>query len=180
VGAPLAVLVCAAACGRPAPAPAPAEREPISARADSPSRTPLARREPPVGTPPAPGTRMLIRPDLVVQDCSELAPCPDLLQPAALAHCAELKLGGLAPWRLATRDELERLAALGEVPGLAGYHWSSSAWEDDPSQVWIVDPAGREQATTLPPTRKPLRARCVHTPEANAESSGATPGSSSP
>ena len=94
-----------------------------------------------------------------VQTCADPKACPALLQDAGVAHCKALQLGGLL-WRLPTLQELESWRG---NPALAGYdvfHWSGTAWEDDPAQFWMYDP-GSGAKTTAKPDRKPFTIRCV-------------------
>jgi hypothetical protein len=152
---PLCVL-CALACdsSKPAPAepakaeakPAPREREP----ADDHSK--------PKALAPAPEGAVAVG-RIYVQTCAEAKPCPALLQDAGVAHCKQLALGGLL-WRLPTLEELESLRGNPNLVGYDVFHWSGTAWDEDPGQLWIYDP-GSGSKTTAKPDRKPFTIRCV-------------------
>jgi hypothetical protein len=85
--------------------------------------------------------------------------CPALLQDAGVAHCKSLQLGGLL-WRLPTLQELESWRGNAALVGYDVFHWSGTAWSDDPGQFWIYDP-GSGAKTTAKPDRKPFTIRCV-------------------
>jgi hypothetical protein len=85
--------------------------------------------------------------------------CPALLQDAGVAHCKSLQLGGLL-WRLPTLQELEAWRGNAALVGYDVFHWSGTAWSDDPGQFWIYDP-GSGAKTTAKPDRKPFTIRCV-------------------
>lgn len=121
--------------------------------------------DPQVQPPPAPeGAVTLKDPWLYVQTCAEPHACVDLEQPAADAHCRELRLGGLDSWRLPSKDEVPRFNGVAGLEQTQGYHWTRTPFEDDIGQVWIVDPSGEGPATTIPRERKPFRVRCVKEP----------------
>lgn len=128
----------------------------------TPSPTPEEKAAPEPAPPPptgaiADGSR------LFVQVCDEANPCPSLVQPEGEKHCAALKLGDLDGWRLPDRAEAERFARLDGLAQLEGYHWTQSEFDQDASQVWIVDPKSN-QPTTVPRDRKPFTIRCVREP----------------
>ncbi len=115
--------------------------------------------------PPAPeGALTLADPWMYVQTCAEPHPCPKLTQPAGDAHCRELILGGHDIWRLPSKDEVSRFAGVEGLDETAGYHWTRTPYEEDLGQVWIVDPQGAGQPTTIPRERKPFLIRCVKEP----------------
>ena len=94
-----------------------------------------------------------------VQTCADAKACPALLQDAGVAHCKSLQLGGLL-WRLPTLEELESWKGNPALVGYDVFHWSGSAWDEDPGQFWIFDP-GSGAKTTAKPDRKPFTIRCV-------------------
>jgi hypothetical protein len=123
--------------------------------------------EPRTEPPPGPeGTITLIDPWLYVQTCAEPHPCPELLQPAADAHCRELRLGGHVNFRLPSKDEVPRFRGVEQLELRSGYHWTRTPFADDMGQAWIVDPEDPEgaPATTIPRDRKAFRVRCVKEP----------------
>lgn len=133
---------------------------PTPAAPTPPPLAPAAPPEPMEGAIVAPGTGPNTW--LHVQTCAEPHACPDLIQPEGDAHCKALELSaGVGGWRLPTREEVHRFAGREGLEHREGYHWTSSPYEDDPKQIWIVDPAG-SQPTTIPGDRKPFRVRCVH------------------
>lgn len=141
----------------PAATPAPALAPPAPAPGE-PFATPNAK--PP---PPPVGAIALDKPPLYVQTCDPEHPCPALLQPAGEAHCRDLKLGDYeSGWRLPDREEVKRFRGDG-LHALEGFHWTHSAYADDPKQAWIVDPVGGQE-TTIPRDRKPFTVRCVMSP----------------
>lgn len=114
--------------------------------------------------PPAPtGALTITDPPLFVQTCAKEHPCPSLLQAEGEQHCNKLTLGTAHGWRLPTREEVERMRGNEGLAELGGYHWTSTAFDQDESQVWIVDPTS-DQPTTVPRDRKPFRIRCVKEP----------------
>jgi hypothetical protein len=148
-------LVGAAGCdsSKPAPAePAEAKAEPtpkVESKADEPEHGALA---------PAPEGAVAIG-RVYVQTCADPKACPALLQDAGVAHCKSLQLGGLL-WRLPTLQELEGWRGNAALVGYDVFHWSGTAWTDDPGQFWIYDP-GSGAKTTAKPDRKPFTIRCV-------------------
>ncbi|WP_157595211.1 hypothetical protein [Plesiocystis pacifica] len=115
--------------------------------------------------PPAPaGAVTLADPWLYVQTCDEANPCPDMLQPAGEAHCRELALGEVSPWRLPKKDEVARFAGAEGLAATEGHHWTQTPFEEDAKQVYIVDPSNASYTTTVPRDRKPFRIRCVREP----------------
>ena len=151
------------ACGEGAPkaevAPTPAPEAAAKAPAEAPPFATPAERPP----PPPVGAILLERPALYVQRCDPEHPCPFLMQPEGEAHCRGLKLGDYeSGWRLPDRDEAVRFSAP-ELAAREGFHWTRTAYADDPKQAWIVDPIGG-QSTTIPRDRKPFTIRCVMTP----------------
>lgn len=162
---PLAVLALVFACGSE---PAPAAPSPAPA-APSPAEPPVKAEpfaQPKLAPPPAPDGAALL-PDrkrpLYVQRCDPAHPCPDLLQPAGETHCRELELGGFTDWRLPDRDDVKRFGEIADLDGADGFHWTRTAFAEDPAQAWIVDPKSGQE-TTIPRTRKPFRVRCVIEP----------------
>jgi len=66
----------------------------------------------------------------------------------ALLYCENLMLGGFPDWRLANIRELQSIVDFSRTrPAIdedyfdceRGEYWSSTSFEDDPSQAWIVD-----------------------------------------
>ncbi len=160
------LLMCMlTACGAPAPTPAqaatavdaPAKPDPKPATPDAPFAAPTAR------PPPAPDGAVLLEPPLYALRCDAAHPCPSLLQPAGETHCRELRLGGLAHWRLPDRDEVKRFAGAAGLEQQDGFHWTRTPFAEDPAQAWIVDPKSGQE-TTIPRTRKPFTIRCVFDP----------------
>lgn len=161
------LLALLTACGASTPAtpaadkpadkaPAKAEPAPAAAKAE-PFATPKAT------PPPPPDGAALIDPGLYVQRCDAAHACPELLQPAGETHCRELRLGGLANWRLPERAEVQKFAAGAAMEKLEGFHWTRTAYAEDSKQAWIVDPK-TGQETTIPRDRKPFTIRCVFAP----------------
>ncbi|MBK9758022.1 MAG: hypothetical protein IPO88_31810 [Nannocystis sp.] len=150
-------------CGPPAQAPAkavdtPAKLDPKPPTApDAPFATPKAR------PPPAPEGAVLLEPPLYALRCDAAHPCPSLLQPAGETHCRELRLGGLAHWRLPDREEVKRFAGVQGLEQQDGFHWTRTPFAEDAAQAWIVDPKSGQE-TTIPRTRKPFTIRCVFDP----------------
>jgi hypothetical protein len=163
---PFLLMALLTACGastpdRPADKAAPAKAEPAPP-ADAPGKTePFAT--PKAKPPPPPDGAALIEPGLYVQRCDAAHACPELLQPAGETHCRELRLGGLANWRLPDRAEVQRFATGVAMEKLEGFHWTRSAYAEDGKQAWIVDPK-TGQETTIPRDRKPFTIRCVFEP----------------
>lgn len=146
------VLACDA---KPAPAkPATEEAGPV-ARAPAAKQDPHANPEPLAAAPA--GAVAIGR--VYVQTCADAKACPALLQDAGVAHCKALGLGGLL-WRLPTLAELEAWRGNPALVGYDVFHWSGSAWDEDPAQFWIYDP-GSGAKTTAKPDRKPFTIRCV-------------------
>lgn len=135
------------------------------AEAEAKPTASAAKREPalaePVSVPPAPAGAVVIG-KVYVQTCAEPHTCPALLQDAGSAHCKSLALGGLA-WRLPTLAELEAWRGNPALVDYDVFHWSGSAWDEDPGQLWIYDP-GSGSKTTAKPDRKPFTIRCVAQP----------------
>jgi len=148
------------ACGKRSPSAddglddAKAVAEPEPAPEQAPQIQPLEIEAPA-------GTVLVSDVQLLVQSCDEEHPCIDALHGAGADHCEGLELETFAAWRLPTREEVEHLAGKADLASLAGYHWTSSVDQANPSMYWIADPEGT-QPTTLPPDRKPFRIRCVH------------------
>jgi hypothetical protein len=150
---PALALVAAFACDR-APTPA-------AAPTPAPTPTPAAAPTPAKSPAPAPAGTVL-QDGTYVHTCVEATACPSLLQPAGVAHCAALGLGGLT-WRLPTRDEIASWRGKPGLVGAEGFHWSGTPFADDRAQVWIHDPSSGTE-TTIPPDRKPFKVRCVARP----------------
>jgi len=154
----LAPSLGALACdsGKTAPAePAKAEAAPKPAAKASEPADPHANPKP-LAAPPE-GAVAIGR--VYVQTCAAPNSCPALLQDAGVAHCKALGLGGLL-WRLPTLEELESWRGNPALVGYDVFHWSSTAWDEDPAQLWIYDP-GSGAKTTAKPDRKPFTIRCV-------------------
>lgn len=152
----LSVLGALACDSKPAPAkPA----EPAAAAKPAPRASePEDEHSKPKALAPAPaGTVQIGR--VYVQTCADPKACPALLQDAGVAHCTSLKLGGLL-WRLPTLAELESWKGNADLVGYDVFHWSGTAWDEDPKQFWIYDP-GSGSKTTAKPDRKPFTIRCV-------------------
>ena len=99
-----------------------------------------------------------------MQKCDKKHPCPKLFQAQGEKHCRELKLGQRDSWRLPDRKEVEGLTAIkDQLEDVEGFHWTRTPYDEDPKQVWIVDPIGGYK-TTAPRTRKPFTIRCVQEP----------------
>lgn len=163
---PAVLVALVLACGgEPGPAPAPAPAQPTKSAAEPPARGESFAK--PDLTPPPPPDGAALLPDrkkpLYVQRCDPAHACPDLLQPAGETHCRDLDVGGLAHWRLPDRDEVKRLGEIAGLDALDGFHWTRTAFAEDPAQAWIVDPKSGQE-TTIPRTRKPFRVRCVFDP----------------
>lgn len=153
----LFVLAVSVSCGTPAekstqksapePTPTPAEPKPEPpAPVEAPAPAPL------------PGTA--VDGKLMIQTCADTHPCPDLLQTEGEKGCSEIEISGTQDWRLPTKAEAERFARVEGLLELEGYHWTSTPFEEDDKQVWIIDPKSN-QPTTVPRDRKPFRIRCV-------------------
>lgn len=158
----LLLLMLLPACGAPTPTPAPAKPETKpdpkpDPKPDAPFATPKAR------PPPPPAGAVLLDPPLYAVSCDAAHPCPSLLQPAGETHCRDLTLGGIAHWRLPDREEVKRFAGVAGLEHLDGFHWTRTAFTEDPAQAWIVDPESGQE-TTIPRTRKPFTIRCVFDP----------------
>jgi hypothetical protein len=146
-------LLCMIACDSSKPAealPAEAAAKPAPAPKD-----PHANPEPLAAAPE--GAVAIGR--VYVQTCAAPNSCPALLQDAGVAHCKSLALGGLL-WRLPTLEELEAWRGNSALVGYDVFHWSGTAWNEDPAQWWIYDP-GSGAKTTAKPDRKPFTIRCV-------------------
>jgi hypothetical protein len=154
----LAVLTLTVSCGAPAENPAAEEKIEAPPEADAKS---AVKGPPPVKEPPPealPGTA--VDGKLMFQACADTHPCPDLLQAEGEKGCAALEISGTTGWRLPTKQEAERFSKVDGLLDLEGYHWTSTPFDQDDSQVWIVDPKS-DQPTTIPRDRKPFRIRCV-------------------
>lgn len=151
-------MLLALACDSSKPAK-PAEPAEPEAKA-APSEAKAAKPEPAPMAPAPEGTVAIDR--VYVHTCATPDACPSLLQDAGAAHCTSLTLGGL-PWRLPTVQELEAWRGNEALAGYDVFHWSGSAWEDDPGQFWMYDP-GSGAKTTAKPDRKPFTIRCVAQP----------------
>lgn len=152
-------LLLALACDSSTPKPKPAEAE--AEPAVRPNEAKAVAKQEPEPLPPAPEGAIAID-RVYVQTCAEPEACPALLQDAGAAHCKGLTLGGLA-WRLPTVDELERWKGNAALVGYDVFHWSGTAWDEDPTQYWIFDP-GSGAKTTAKPDRKPFTIRCAAQP----------------
>ncbi len=160
------------ACGGSETKAAPTKEKPADRKvADKVEPKGPAKPEPfvakPTAEPPAPPAGALAVPEpwRYVQICNEDVPCPDLLQTEGELHCRDLKIGNLhSGWRLPSKSEMGRWASTAGLKQLDGYHWTRTPFEEDPMQVWIVDPSGKAQETTIPRKRKPFRVRCVYEP----------------
>jgi hypothetical protein len=143
------------------PAPKAADVPKKAAPPDA-TRTPAPTADDtPAANPPAPAGTVEIG-GLYVHTCAEPASCPSMMHAPGVAHCEALGLGSLK-WRLPSIQELESWRGDPRLHAFDVFHWSGTAWEDDPGQVWIYDP-GSGAKTTAPPTRKPFTIRCVATP----------------
>lgn len=148
-------LVGGAACDASKPSPA----EPAAAKAEPAPKGESKVAEPEHGAlAPAPEGAVAIG-RVYVQTCNDPKACPALLQDAGVAHCKALQLGGLL-WRLPTVQELEAWRGNAALVGYDVFHWSGTAWNEDPTQFWIYDP-GSGAKTTAKPDRKPFTIRCV-------------------
>lgn len=163
----LSSMVLGACSPGEAPRATPAPEKPA---AEAPKGAAPGKSEPfadPKLTPPPPPAGAALLPDrkrpIYVQRCDPAHACADLLQPAGETHCRELDLDGFKNWRLPDREEVKRFSEVSGLEGLAGFHWTRTAFAEDAAQAWIVDPqAGHE--TTIPRTRRPFRVRCVFQP----------------
>lgn len=166
---PLSLWMVACGASTTPAAPTPAAPAPAApAKADAPAHDAAAApfAAPTAKPPPPPEGVVLLDPPLYVQRCDAALPCPALLQPAGEAHCRGLALGGLSGWRLPDRAEVARFARASgpdQLSGLEGFHWTRTAYAEDPKQAWIVDPK-TGQETTIPRDRKPFTIRCVIDP----------------
>jgi len=161
------LLLLCCACGGATPAPGAADPTPAKAAAPATPEAPKAPAEPfatpKARPPPPPDGAALLDPPLYVQRCDAAHPCPELLQPAGETHCRELRLGGIAHWRLPAREEVQRFASGVGMERLEGFHWTRTPFAEDAKQAWIVDPK-TGQETTIPRDRKPFTIRCVIEP----------------
>lgn len=149
-------LLCAVACDSKEPAPAEPKKAEVK---PSPSTSEQKAAPPEHGAlAPAPEGAVAIG-RVYVQTCADPKACPALLQDAGVARCKSLGLGGLL-WRLPTLQELESWRGNPALVGYDVFHWSGSAWDEDPAQLWIYDP-GSGSKTTAKPDRKPFTIRCV-------------------
>lgn len=151
-----ALSLGAAACDSSTPKP---EAEPTKAEAPpAPRASEPDDHTKPKALAPAPEGAVAIG-RVYVQTCADPKACPALLQDAGVAHCKALGLGGLL-WRLPTLQELESWRGNPALVGYDVFHWSGTAWDEDPAQLWIYDP-GSGAKTTAKPDRKPFTIRCV-------------------
>lgn len=169
----LALTACGgggdSAKSQPADASAAADRSAAAVKATPTAEE--AKPKPFVATPTAkpppapPGALTVPNPWRYVQICDDEHPCPDLLQTEGELHCRDFKLGSLhSGWRLPSKSEMGEWATTEGLNQVEGYHWTRSPFDEDPMQVWIVDPTGKAQSTTIPRKRKPFRVRCVYEP----------------
>ncbi len=136
-------------------------RETTAAR--KPSAPEPSKAEPPPKAPvPPEGAGLMTTPQLFVQRCDDAHPCPSLRQAEGTSHCAALDLGG-GGWRLPEKREVAGFAGVEGLENLSGYHWTKTPFEQDATQLWIVDPTS-DQPTTIPGDRKPFTIRCVREP----------------
>lgn len=170
---PTVLLLVLCACGGGPPSGPAADPKPASPKPPDPRSTGSADLAPeapaePFATPktkppPPPDGAALLDPPLYVQRCDAAHPCPELLQPAGETHCRELRLGGIAHWRLPDRGEVQRFTTGVGMDKLEGFHWTRTPFAEDAKQAWIVD-AKTGQETTIPRDRKPFTIRCVIEP----------------
>jgi len=114
--------------------------------------------------PPPEGAFLLEKPALYIQRCTAEHPCPKKLQPEGEAICRDLSLGVYGSgWRLPTLEEAKLFAGIDALEDRDGFHWTGTAYDEDSTQAWIVDPKGG-QSTTIPRDRKPFTIRCVYEP----------------
>lgn len=161
---PAFVIVLALACDPAPKAEAPkkdASPVPKSAAAESKVGSKVESKAEPARLPPAPEGAVTID-GVYVQSCVEPHGCPPMLQDAGAKHCKELTLGELS-WQLPTLEQLESWKDEAALSGFDVFHWSGSAWDEDPAQFWIYDP-GSGSKTTAKPDRKPFTIRCVARP----------------
>ncbi len=151
-------------------APKKAKTEPTKdaeAKSAPATPTPKPKKEETKAAPMAPAPEGTVVIDgLYVHTCAAKDSCPTLLQDAGAAHCKGLALGGMK-WRLPRLEELERWVGNDALQGYDVFHWSGSAWDEDPAQWWIFDP-GSKSKTTAKPDRKPFTIRCASDPSAAA------------
>lgn len=152
----LIVALVAGCDSTPKPAALP-QTEPSTAALPSPTKATPAPE--PLAEAPA-GTVAIDR--RYVHTCAETESCPMLLQGPGAAHCRGLTLGALT-WRLPSLSELESWKGNAALAGYDVFHWSGTAWDEDPELLWIFDP-GSGSKTTTKPTRKPFTIRCVAEP----------------
>lgn len=158
-GLVLSLILVIGCDSSPSKASAPAARAEGEGKAKAAAVEPKPAEPAPLAEAPA-GAVAIGR--VYVQTCADADACPALLQDAGAAHCKALALGGLA-WRLPTVEELESWRGNAALSGFDVFHWSGSAWEEDPGQYWIYDP-GSGAKTTAKPDRKPFTIRCVAQP----------------
>lgn len=155
----LLIVALVAGCdSTPQPAASP-QSEPSKPLEPARVPTPAAPELEPLAAAPA-GTVVIDR--RYVHTCAEAGSCPTLMQRPGAAHCRGLTLGGLT-WRLPSVKELESWKGDAALAGYDVFHWSGTAWDEDPEQLWIFDP-GSGSKTTAKPTRKPFTIRCVAEP----------------
>ncbi len=114
--------------------------------------------------PPPTGSYLHEKSALFIQRCTAEHPCEKKLQPEGEAHCRTYSLGAYkGGWRLPTLEEAKLFAGIDALEDKDGFHWTSTAYEEDAKQAWIVDPKSG-QSTTVPRDRKPFTIRCVYKP----------------
>ncbi len=120
----------------------------------------------PTAKPPPPPTGAYLdeKNALFIQRCTAEHPCVKELQAEGEAHCRTYSLGAYGEgWRLPTLEEAKRFAGFDALEDKEGFHWTSTAYQEDAKQAWIVDPKSG-QSTTVPRDRKPFTIRCVYEP----------------
>ena len=114
--------------------------------------------------PPPTGSYLHEKSALFIQRCTADHPCEKKLQAEGEAHCRAFSLGAYKEgWRLPTLEEAKLFAGIDALEDKDGFHWTSTAYEEDDKQAWIVDPTSG-QSTTIPRDRKPFTIRCVYEP----------------
>ncbi|MCX4240617.1 hypothetical protein [Paraliomyxa miuraensis] len=158
----LVLLLPGLACdSKPTKADGKAESADAKGEPDASEAKPAQSEAKPAPMAPAPEGAVVID-RVYVHTCAATDSCPALLQDAGAAHCKSLTLGGLS-WRLPTVEELESWRGNEALSGYDVFHWSGSAWDEDPGQFWMYDP-GSGSKTTAKPDRKPFTIRCVAQP----------------
>jgi hypothetical protein len=156
----LPLLFTLACDSKPKSADADAKAKAETKDGPAPSEAAPPKPEPAPMAPAPEGTVAIDR--VYVHTCATPDSCPTLLQDAGAAHCKALTLGDLS-WRLPTVEELESWRGNEALSGYDVFHWSDSAWNEDPGQFWIYDP-GSGSKTTAKPDRKSFTIRCVAQP----------------